>query len=270
MRKNASLFALGCIVFAFLASVLRGIELRSSLDTETMLMTGGAPSAVLIAVCVLAAAALFFAARFFLPSEEPADYAARFRSIPTVAVAAAALVLLAVGSWQQLVHREAHSFIPVISAVLAVLAGCGFFSLSLDAQNRRPGGCTLSAAAMPELFLAALLIQYYKTHAPIPSLLYTGYVFIALCAAMLALHGIAGYTAGKTRPRTTLFLCGLAAILLPVAAVTEKDLAYRCYFAALTIELFLHGILLAAERPSEPDNREAKPAPEDTQEETLP
>ena len=88
------------------------------------------------------------------------------------------------------------------------------------------------------------IILFYKTYAQLPALRYTLYPFLGLCAALAALHLIAGFTLGRVRPRLTLFLCGAGSYLCIVALPGVRENAYRLFLGAIALELAVHGVCL--------------------------
>ena len=253
MRRNAYLFG-GIVLLASAAGMLLRItELSTLLDRQNMLMARGTASYLLLALSVLALVALAVLARKWQVPELPARYEPVFRgegnlTISVICFAAAlggaALCLL---RWK----REGNAFSAWLS-LLAVLAGCGWLSLSLDAYRKKPKGCTLLAAAMPVIFAALLLISFYKKNAPIPAMLYTLYPFLALTADMLALHLIAGFAGERIRPRWTVFFCGIGAVLSMISLPGVPEMEVRLFLAAFALELFSHAVTLLTPREFAP------------------
>ena len=265
MRKDAWLFAGPLLILSAMGMLLRSLELRGSLDRSAMTMTFGAPSGLLIGVTVLAALFVLVLCLRMSGERSGGAYGQIFRGSVMPMVSGAALLLCLGGALLCLRQDGLSSLLVALLALLGVLAGAGWFSLSLDAVRGKPG--TYTAALPTVLFACLFLIFYYKSFAQLPALLYTMYPFLALCAALCGLHLISGWTVGKRRKRGALFCAGLGTYLCAVAAVGGDHPAFRLFFAALALELFAHGICLitapfipAEEAPAE-GAEEAEEAP---------
>ena len=264
MRKDAWLFAGPLLVLSAAGMLLRSLELRSSLDAETMIMAFGAPSCLLLVLTVLAALFSLFLCRRLPKERADGAYGQVFRGAAMPFVSGAALLLCLAGALVCL--RYGSGVFPSLRALLGALAGVGWFSLSLDAARGKKGA--FAAALPPVLFCCLFLMDYYKSYAQLPALLYTMYPFLALCAALAALHLIAGWTVGKPRRRAALFCAGLGTFLCAVSCLNGDHPAFRFFFAALALELFAHGICLMT-APALPEAEEtAEAAPEEASEET--
>ena len=253
MRRNAYLFG-GIVLLASAAGMLLRItELSTLLDRRNMLMVRGAASYILLAVAILALVALAVLARKWKAPELPARYGPVFRGAGNLTVSAVSFAAMLGGAalcllrWRQ----EGNGFSPWL-ALLAVLAGCGWLSLSLDAYRKKAKGCTLAAAAMPVIFAALVLISFYKKNAPIPAMLYTLYPFLALTADMLALHLVAGFAGERLRPRLTVFACGAGAVLSMISLPGVPEIETRIFLAVFALELFSHAVTLLTPREFEP------------------
>jgi len=262
MRKDAWLFAGPLLVLSAAGMLLRSLELRSSLDADAMIMTFGAPSGLLLGLTVIAALFSLLLCRR-LPKESTGACGQVFRGAAMPFVSGAALLLCLAGALVCL--RHGSGVFSSLLALLGALAGVGWFSLSLDAARGKKGSFT--TALPPVLFCCLFLMYYYKSYAQLPALLYTMYPFLALCAALAALHLIAGWTVGKPRRRAALFCAGLGTFLCAVSCLNGDHPAFRFFFAALALELFAHGILLMT-APALPEAEEtAEAAPEAASEE---
>ena len=149
-------------------------------------------------------------ARKGLEENLPHSYNRCFGSLGALAVSAAALVLAVIGALLCLRSRASQAGMRLFQellALLAVLAGAAWLALGLDGWRKKKEDSFLSAV-LPVFFCGVFLILFYKTYAQLPALRYTLYPFLGLCAALAALHLIAGFTLGRVRPRLTLFLCG--------------------------------------------------------------
>lgn len=252
MRRNAYLFG-GTVLLAAAAGILlRVTELTTLLDRRNMLMIPGAASYLLLGLSVLALVALGLLAWKWQAPELPARYGPVFRGSGNLTVSAVCFAAMLGGAALCLLRwkREGNAF-SVWLALLAVLAGCGLLSLSLDAYRKKAKGCTMPAAAMPVLFAALLLVSFYKKYAPIPAMLYTLYPFLALTADMLALHLIAGFAGERIRPRLSVFLCGAGAVLSMISLPGVPEMETRIFLAAFALELFSHAVTLLTPREFE-------------------
>ena len=110
------------------------------------------------------------------------------------------------------------------------------------------------------IFSGLFLIVFYKGYAQLPALLYTLYPFLGLCAALGALHLIAGFAVGRVRPRLTLFLCGAGAYLCAVSIPGVEEGSFRLFFAAVALELAAHGVCLLLPHPPEPEEEKEEEA----------
>ena len=102
-------------------------------------------------------------------------------------------------------------------------------------------------------FCGLFLIVFYKNYAQKPALLYTLYPFLGLCAALSALHLIAGFAVKRVRPRKALFLCGAGSYLCLVSLVGVQEISFRLFLAAIALELAAHGVCLLLPHPPEPE-----------------
>ncbi len=264
MQKKVWLFAGPLAVLSAAGALLRRLELRESLDPSTMLMDLGAPSVILLAVSLVALLFTALLSRRFRPEDGPASYGRNFRGVGMAAVSAAALLLTLAGAVLCMRERQASGFravLPALASLLAALAGVGWLSLSLDALRRKPD--RYLPALLPVLFTSVFLVYYYKEYASQPAMLYTLYPFLALCAALSALHCVSGYTVNRLRPRLTVFLCFAGVYLGVVAAAGADNTAFLLFLLAITLELAAHGISLLLPHP-------LPPAPEPESEKEVP
>ena len=253
MRRNASLFGVLALFGAAVGLFLRIMELNTLMNYRTMLMDFSAVSVLLMAV--MAAVFIGFAvlAKTWKLPDFPQKYGPVFRGVGNLTVSCVCFLALLVGAYLSLRRwKSAGSVFDLLLSVLAVLAGCGWLSLSLDAFRNRKDGCTLLAAAMPILFGGLLLVGYYKSHAPIPAVRFTMYPFLALCADVLAVHYIAGFTAPRLHPRTSVFFSGLGTVLSITALPGVQETEIRLYLAVFAVQLFTHGLRLLLPRAYTP------------------
>ena len=137
----------------------------------------------------------------------------------SLAVSAVSLVLAVFGAVLCLRDRGSDPDMRLFLGLLALtgaLGGAAWLALGLDGWRKKKEDSFLSAV-LPVFFCGVCLILFYKTYAQLPALRYTLYPFLGLCAALAALHLIAGFTLGRVRPRLTLFLCGAGSYLCIVA-----------------------------------------------------
>lgn len=253
MRRNAYLFG-GTVLLASAAGMLLRItELSTLLDRRNMLMVRGTASCILLALAALALIAIAVLARKWQAPELPKRYGPVFRGSGNLAISAVCFAAALGGAALSLLRwkQEGNAFSAWLG-LLAVLAGCGWLSLSLDAYRKKAKGCSLAAAAMPVIFAALLLISFYKHYAPIPAMLYTLYPFLALTADMLALHLVAGFAGERIRPRLTVFACGAGAVLSMISLPGVPETEVRVFLAAFALELFSHAMTLLTPREFEP------------------
>ncbi len=258
MRKKAWLF-LGCLIlFSVVGALLRTIELRTALDTSTMLMDMVPASILLLVLSVLGLGLLGFLARKAELGVLPRRYNRCFGGVGSLAVSAAALILSVLGALFCLRERNSNWDMRIFLGLLALagfLAGAAWLALGLDGWRKKKENSFLSAV-LPVIFCGLFLIVFYKSYAQLPALLYTLYPFLGLCAALGALHLIAGFTVGRVRPRLTLFLCGAGAYLCAVSVAGVEEASFRLFLAALFLELAVHGVFLLLPHPPEPEEPE--------------
>jgi len=261
MQKKVWLFAGPTAVLSAAGALLRSLELRGSLNRSTMLMDFQAPSAILLALTLLALLATVLPAARLAPEQGSVSYERSFRGPGTVAVGAVSLLLLLAGAVLGLraARGLAESYTAGLMALMAALGGVGWFSLGLDAFRRKKG--RYLSALLPVLFCCVFLILYYKEYAAQPALLYTLYPFLALCSGLCALHLLSGYTLGQAKPRLTVFLCFFGFYLCAVALPGVPDTVCRLFFIALGLELGTHGICLLLPRPLPPAAEKAGQEP---------
>ncbi len=272
MQKKVWLFAGPTAVLSAAGALLRSLELRGSLNRSTMLMDFQAPSAILLALTLLALLATVLPAARLAPEKGSVSYERSFRCPGTVAVGAVSLLLLLAGAVLGLraARGLAESYTAGLMALMAALGGVGWFSLGLDAFRRKKA--RYLSALLPVLFCCVFLILYYKEYAAQPALLYTLYPFLALCSGLCALHLLSGYTLGQAKPRLAVFLCFFGFYLCAVALPGVPDTICRLFFIALGLELGVHGICLLLPHPLPPAAEKAEPgsaaAPESGEGET--
>ncbi len=268
MRKKAWLF-LGCLMlFSAAGALLRALELRTALDTSTMLMDTVPASILLLVLSAVVLVFMGLLARGLEAKALPRRYGRCFGGAGTLAVAALCLLLTFWGALLCLRDRggtQAQRLLPGLLALMSALAGTAWLALGLDVRRKKKADSFLSAA-IPVFFCGLFLVIFYKTYAQIPALLYTLYPFLGLCGALAGLHLIAGFTVNRerARPRLTLFFCGAGAYFCAVALAGAPKDAYRLFFAALALELAVHGVYLLL--PHEPDPEEETEEKEETPE----
>ena len=269
MRKNAWLFLGGLILLSGAGVLLRVIELRTALDLSTMLMDITPASLILLILSAMTLGLMGWIARKGLEEDLSRSYNRCFGSLGALAVSAAALVLAVIGALLCLRSRASQAGMRLFQellALLAVLAGAAWLALGLDGWRKKKEDSFLSAV-LPVFFCGVFLILFYKTYAQLPALRYTLYPFLGLCAALAALHLIAGFTLGRVRPRLTLFLCGAGSYLCVVALPGVRENAYRLFLGAIALELAVHGVCLLLPHPPEPEpEKKEEPAVEEAQE----
>ncbi len=258
MRNKAWLF-LGClVVFSGIGALLRAIELRTALDPSTMLMDMVPASILLLVLSSLVLGLTGLIARKAAPEELPRRYNRCFGGVGSLAVGAAALILAALGALSCLRERNSvwdmRLFLGLL-ALMGFLAGAAWLALGLDGWRKKKEDSFLSAV-LPVIFCGLFLIVFYKGYAQLPALLYTLYPFLGLCAALGALHLIAGFAVGRLRPRLTLFLCGAGFYLCVVSLIGVEETSFRLFFAAVALELAFHGVCLLLPHPPEPEEPE--------------
>ena len=262
MRNKAWLF-LGCLVmFSGIGALLRAIELRTALDPSTMLMDMVPASILLLVLSALVLGLTGLFARKAAPEELPRRYNRCFGGVGSLAVSAAALILSVLGALFCLRERSSNWDIQLFLGLLALtgfLAGAAWLALGLDGWRKKKEDSFLSAV-LPVIFCGLFLIVFYKGYAQLPALLYTLYPFLGLCAALGALHLIAGFSAGRVRPRLTLFLCGAGAYLCAVSVAGVEEASFRLFFAAVALELAAHGVCLLLPHPPEPEEEKEEEA----------
>ncbi len=264
MRKKAWLFLGGLIPASVIGALLRAIELRTSLNSATMLMDFHAVSLILLLFSALVLGLTGLLSRR-METALPTRYNRCFGGAGILAVSGAALLLSAAGALLCLRQRSSLANMRLFLSLLALmgfLAGAAWLALGLDGWRKKKEDSFLSAV-IPVFFCALFLIVFYKSYAQLPALLYTLYPFLGLCAALCALHFAAGFTLGRLRPRTTLFLCGAGCYLCCVSIPGVRELSFRLFFAALALELAAHGVCLLLPHEPEPEKKEeAETAPE--------
>ena len=256
MRKKAWLF-LGClIVFSAAGMLLRALELRTALDTSTMLMDSVPASWLLLALSAAGLVLMGVLARKGTETELPPSYNRCFCGLGMLIAGGVSLVLTVVGALFCLRDRGSdwsmRIFLGVLS-LLAFLGGAAWLALGLDGWRKKKKDSFLSAV-LPVIFCGLFLIVYYKHYAQMPALLYVLYPFLGLCASLLALHLLAGFTLNRpARPRLCLFFCGIGCYLTIVSIPGVKETAYRLFLAALALELAAHGACLLLPHAPEPE-----------------
>ncbi len=255
MRKNAWLFLGSLIVLSAAGMLLRAVELRTALDPSTMLMDFVPVSAILLVLSVLALAVFALLARKADFEGLPHRYNRCFGGVGMLAVGAVSLVLAVFGAVLCLRSRDSDPgmrlFLGLV-ALTAALGGAAWLALGLDGWRKKKDDSFLSAV-LPVVFCGLFLVAFYKEYAQRPALLYTLYPFMGLCAALSALHLIAGFAVDRVRPRLTLFLCGAGAYLCAVSLPGAEENAYRLFLCALCLELAAHGVCLLLPHPPEPE-----------------
>ncbi len=256
MRKKAGLFLGSLVVLSAAGLLLRALELRTALDLSTMLMDFAPASLLLLILSALTLGLMAFMARSFDAKALPGSYNRCFGGVGTLAVSAAALVMMLAGMLLCLRDRGAdyrmRVFLPLL-ALTAALAGAAWLALGLDGWRKKEKDSFLSAV-LPVVFCGLFLIVYYKHYAQMPALLYVLYPFLGLCASLLALHLLAGFTLKRpARSRLCLFFCGAGCYLSIVSIPGVKETAYRLFLAALALELAAHGACLLLPHPPEPE-----------------
>ena len=249
MRKNAGIFAALALVGAAVGLCLRVVEVNTLLDRSSMLMEFSPLSVILMVLLAAVAVGFVLLAKSWDVPRFPQRYGPVFRGVGMVTVSVVCCAAMLVGAYLSLRRwQDSGRVFSAVLALLAVLSGFGWLSLSLDAQRKKPNGCTLLAAAMPTVFCALLLVGYYKTYAPIPAVRYTMYPFLALCADLLGVHYLAGFTAPRLRPRTALAFCGVGFVLSIAALPSVDEPEIRIYLAVFAVQLFAHGLRLLLPR----------------------
>ena len=268
MKKTGIVFDLVTLLLLAAAMLLRKLELLTVLD-EKGLTVFRPVTAVLIALCVLAAVLFFLFSRQDGQPEEQGKAGRIF----DLGWGTAAFLVQLWGAW--LLYKgwkSGGTMLDLVLALLAGLAAAGWLCVRI-AEYREKGsaGAVFLAGALVTLFYCLWLIAYYRDEAPEPSLILTLYAFLALCASCVAAYYYTGRTIGKRRPRRTLVFCGLAALLSMAAQVRgEETSAYRLFWVAGAMQFWLSAAMVlrspgaAEEAPAEePEGEENAEAPEE-------
>lgn len=273
MRKNIPLFAAllgGAVGFG-----LRKWQLAAGFEPDTGLPIPGAPSAMILALLsVLAAAAVVV---LILPNKarlprELAFSAGKDNSLYLTAVVLSAfLLLLSAGcelfsfssgyqtmmSGETLIARVAAAALPplrilfcVIGLPCAVLWGRGVYrGEELKERVSLLGLC----------FLFCLwLVSDYQVRAADPIIMDYVYEVFAIVCSLLGLYFIAGYSFQTGKPRRCVFFCLMGAFFSLVTLAdrhTWAELA-RCGFAVLFLSAHAALILNQPPAPPEPETEE--------------
>lgn len=262
MRKKAWLFLSCLILFSAAGVLLRALELRTALDTATMLMDMTPASILLLILSALALALMGLLARRLDTEALPRRYNLCFGGVGSLVVSALSLALAFLGALLCLRLRDSEWSMRLFLSLLALmgfLAGAAWLALGLDGWCKKKADSFLSAI-LPVIFCGLFLIVFYKKYAQLPALLYSLYPFLGLCAALGGLHLVAGFAVSRerVRPRTALFLCGAGAYLCTVSLVGVQENDYRLFFAALALQLAAYGVCLLLPHPPEPEPEEEK------------
>jgi len=262
MRNNVWRFLAAIVIFSAAGAVLRAIELRTALDTSTMLMDFVPASLALLILSAILIGVMALISSRSIGREIPGNYVQCFGEKWMLPVSVIALLMMFTGALLCLRDRNASLSGGIASSILALLgalAGAAWLSLGIEIFRKKGRGDFLSSV-LPVLFCGAFLIIFYKSHAQQPAMLLTLYPFLALCASLAALHLISGFTVNRVRPRPALFLAGTGCYLCIVSMIAVTELSLRLFFGAIALELAAHGTALLiphsipAEAQPGPDN----------------
>ena len=234
MKKVFPLWLIGFVLFG-----LRFAETRMGFDTDTGLALPTAARPVLIGGVMLAA--LYAAVSVMKRSTERPVFDEHFAApekAKTILVLGSFLYMGG-GVWLGIkTVTEQAGIASLVTAALAVVAGCGFLVLTRQMGNGEADSVT---PLLPGLFFSAFwMLSLYLPTGSDPVL--ARYWLSILAAAMqaYALAQLSGFFRKETRPRSFGFTAQVA-VMLCIAAMAEPNLRFTTLFlgSAVVMSAFL-------------------------------
>lgn len=258
MRKMATGMSLFTIAAAAAGYLLRKKELATVFDAETGLAQRWAPISIGLALVsvVFALGLLLFAARMGAV-RAGGEYKDAFS--PNSVAVTLALMLLGIGIAAASLYRIIYLFLLLPKDPLAyeaaglaeaalyifgIASGISFAVLARGAFRGGTGSEMSLCSIVPVVFLAFLLVLFYKERATDPVLLDYVYEFLAVCVSLLASYYAAGYAFGKPLPKRTAYFGYLAAYLWGVSLAGSHNIGDLIILICLMLTLFVNSHLL--------------------------
>ena len=238
-RSSRPLWLLSALALALAAAALRRWQLASAFEGELSLPIPMAPASMALGcVLVIAGAAFGILCAGQRVANPPRGERRRNRWDRALAapgdplglgvmVLAAFLMLAAApllfregwGLWrsfQNSVERTGNNGLLVMATAVTALAGCGGLLAAARAAYRGRGHGK-SAIVLPAVNGCVWLMELYRGHAADPVLWDYVPMLLAVVAGMLMYMDWGGLSSGQPRPRRTLWLAGMTAVLTAVA-----------------------------------------------------
>lgn len=227
MKRNWGFaLPLSAVGFGIAGLLLRRWQLATAFEADTGLLLPGQPaSIVLVAVCVLAAAAaLGLSAALFRGEAAPKGYlanlAAPHPAVGALTVLAGALLLagglLGVRDYALGINE---SVIRLIQGIALIPCGVCAGLIALLGQQREEGkGRFHGALPVPAYCGCVWLVAVYQGHTANPNIMEYAFLLLGIVCAIFACYAAASFSFEKPRPMLCGAMSALGVTLLMVAA----------------------------------------------------
>ena len=270
MRKLALTITCTACVFSAFGVFCRWLQNMTAFEENGLYKTGSLWGAVLLLLCIAAAAVLlgftvYFRRNLGLASPPDMGVALAGRTLLHRAVQVLVVLIMLAGCVLLLFtapDAEAPAGMDFtgllrVLALLGILAAAGFAGITVrageetpEASPRQAGFCL--ASALPIAFCCFWLIVSYRQDA-ITSVVWSyAPEILAIACSLLAFYFVAGYAYGRARPFSALFFCELGAVMCFVTLPDERLIAMQLMFVGMAgMQLFLGWLIVSNMRRKE-------------------
>lgn len=248
MQKPVFLFSIVSLFLAAAGLAVRLAELSAAFDPISGLTVFSPLTVVMVGLSLIAALFyIFFSRKVKLPAQ-PRDYISAFQpgSSLTFIVSIIAFLVMCAGAYLCYLTglAKVSAAASGVFALLAVLSGASYFTLSFNALKRRGHGDMMLSSVIDVIFLCYWTIIYYRQQAANPVLIEGMYSFLGLCSATLAFFYATGFTAQRPAPRSYLLFAGLAIFFCIIALANASSIAYGLFYLVLIVRFYIGVIQL--------------------------
>ena len=238
-RSSRPLWLLSALALALISAALRRWQLATAFEGELNLPIPMAPASMALSCALVIAGAAFGIlcagqrvvdpprgqgrkARWDRALAAPGDPLGLGVMVLAAFLMLAAAPLLLRSGWelwrtfQNSVEKTGDNGLLMMAAAVTSLAGCGGLLAAAQAAYRGKGHGK-SAIVLPAVNGCVWLMELYRGHAADPVLWDYVPMLLAVVAGMLMYMDWGGLSSGRPRPRRTLWLAGMTAVLTAVA-----------------------------------------------------
>ncbi len=241
MRKDAFIMVLITSVAGIFGAFFRWLENMNAFEEDTGLMLPFAKTTVIMAACLIAAAAAFAVlaivwARRFTGEKTPAALLTHsFLPDLLCKLCGAALILLGL----VLMFAATGQRHPALERLFAAASiFCGVALMFIAVKPGVPASANRSASLIPVLFSCVWLVCCYKNNAEDPVVWSYLVELLTVAATVMAWYELAAYHYGRGKPAAALFFVQYAAFM-NITTLTDSRPALKSVMFAMQAALML-------------------------------